>query len=84
MARRLAASLLAQVERWHRGLRRIGGFVEWPRSGIEAFELETGQESKNLRVWRIRELPSSADLLACLPAGPGRAGGGGSAGDRGI
>lgn len=66
MKGRLPNSLLGQVQRWHRRLGRHQGAKKllWERSGIEEFELETGRRGKTLRVWRIRELLSSAELIA--------------------
>jgi len=66
MKGRSVRTLLRLVERWHRELARTGagGPLQWQRSPIGEFELETGIRSKNLRVWRIRELLSRAELIA--------------------
>lgn len=61
---RTVASLLRQVERWHRELGRAGGSGRrWERSGIGELTLETGVPGRSLRIWRIRELLSAAELL---------------------
>jgi hypothetical protein len=64
MKGRSVAALLRQVERWHRSLRRNGpgASTRWRRCGIGEFELEIGRPGRNLRVWRIRELLSAAEL----------------------
>jgi hypothetical protein len=64
MRGRTAQTLLAQVERWHRELGRIGGGenVYFRRSGVKELALETGKDGSN--VWRIRELLSAAELVA--------------------
>lgn len=57
-------ALLRQVDRWHRALARggPGANLRWDRCAIGEFELETGVRERNLRVWRIRELLSAAEL----------------------
>lgn len=64
MKGRSTDSLLRQVDRWHRALARTGPGASrrWERSGIGEFELETGVRGRDLRVWRIRELLSAAEL----------------------
>lgn len=62
MKGRSAPALLRQVERWHRSLARGSSGTGWERSGIGELDFETGVRGKNLRVWRIRELLSSAEL----------------------
>ena len=67
MRGRTAASLLKAVEAWHRRLGREvpGGRLQWQRSAFHDFEVIEGTEqSKNMRVWRIRELLSSQELIA--------------------
>jgi hypothetical protein len=66
MKGRSLRALLREVERWHRELARTGasGAARWQRSAIGEFELETGVRRRNLRVWRIRELLSAAELRA--------------------
>jgi hypothetical protein len=66
MKRRSPQALLRQVESWHRELARTGagGAAQWERSPIGEFELETGVQDRNLRVWRIRELLSGTELIA--------------------
>jgi hypothetical protein len=65
MRGRTAESLLAQVERWHRGLSRARGaeHVFFKSSGIPEFRHRIGEEEEG-RVWRIRELHSGAELIA--------------------
>jgi hypothetical protein len=64
MRGRTAASLLAQVERWHRELGRdsTAENVYFRRSGVKELELKTGKNGAD--VWRIRELLSGAELAA--------------------
>jgi hypothetical protein len=64
MRGRTAATLLAQVERWHRELGRASGAEQlyFRRSGVKELSLKTGMEGE--RLWRIRELLSGADLIA--------------------
>jgi hypothetical protein len=64
MRGRSVAALLRQVERWHRALARTGpgASMRWGRCGVGEFEFETGVRGRNLRVWRIRELLSAAEL----------------------
>jgi hypothetical protein len=66
MKGRAPGSLLRQVERWHRQLGRHirAGNLRWDRSSIGEFEFETGIRGKNLKVWRLRELLSSGELIA--------------------
>lgn len=58
-------TLLAQVERWHTGLnkRKAGWNLQWPKSAVRDFEFVEGSaENRNMRIWKIRELLSSAEL----------------------
>jgi hypothetical protein len=66
MKGRSPESLLGQVQRWHRQLGRNMGDrkLQWKSCGIGEFELETGSRGKNLKLWRIRELLSSVELIA--------------------
>ena len=66
MRGRESAALLREVERWHRQLGRAGRMDErpWPPSGISGFELEARARDGSARVWRIRELRSTAELRA--------------------
>ncbi len=66
MQGRTVTSLLREVEEWHRELGRAlpGGGGSWERSGIGELDLETGARSRDLRVWRIRELLSARELAA--------------------
>ena len=66
MQGRTVASLLRQVEAWHRELGRAapGSAGSWERSGIGELDLETGVRQRDLRVWRIRELLSAGELAA--------------------
>jgi hypothetical protein len=60
------ASLLRQVEAWHRTLAKVRRpTAEWPSSGIAAFEFVEGTEAGGrLRTWRITELLSTKALVA--------------------
>ncbi len=66
MKGRTPASLLRQVQAWHRTLARTEQpRAEWPGSGIEGFEFSEGTErGDNLRVWTVRELLSTRALVA--------------------
>jgi hypothetical protein len=67
MRGRTVATLLRAVTEWHRRLGRetSGGRLQWQRSEIREFEFVEGTEqSQNMRVWRIRELLSSQELIA--------------------
>lgn len=66
MKGRTPASLLRQVEAWHRTLAKVDQpKAEWPRSGIESFEFVEGAErGGNLRIWTITELLSTKALVA--------------------
>ncbi|NLW49035.1 MAG: hypothetical protein GXY86_17105 [Firmicutes bacterium] len=64
---RTVESLLRAVEEWHRQLGRESksGDLQWRKSGFEEFKLiEGSKESQNMKVWRIRELLSSKELVA--------------------
>jgi hypothetical protein len=64
MRGRTAATLLAQVERWHRDLGRTSGAerLYFRRSGIKELALKTGKDGES--EWRIRELLSGNELIA--------------------
>ena len=64
MKGRSLEALLRQVERWHRDLARSGPGAgrSWGPSGIGELDFETGVRGENLRVWRVRELLSAAEL----------------------
>ncbi len=66
MQGRSAESLLRQVERWHRELARTGagGSAQWEASPVGELAFEAGKPGENLRIWRIRELRSAAELRA--------------------
>lgn len=66
MKGRTPASLLRQVEAWHRTLAKIEQpKAEWPRSGIDAFAFAEGAErGGNLKIWTITELLSTKALVA--------------------
>ena len=66
MKGRTPASLLRQVEAWHRTLAKTEQpKAQWPLSGIEAFEFVEGAErGGNLKVWTITELLSTKALVA--------------------
>jgi hypothetical protein len=66
MKGRTPASLLRQVESWHRTLAKVQQpKAEWPPSGIPSFKfIEGGEKSCNLKVWTITELLSTKALVA--------------------
>ncbi len=67
MKGRTPESLLRQVNEWHRrlGKEAKSGDFQWIHSKIKDFEfIEGRKESKNMKIWRIRELVSSQELLA--------------------
>jgi hypothetical protein len=66
MKGRTPASLLWQVESWHRTLAKMQQpKAEWPPSGIPSFEfIEGGEKSGNLKVWTITELLSTKALVS--------------------
>src|SRR4029077_5853421 len=66
MRGRTPASLLRQVEAWHRTLAKTEQpKAEWPRSGIDAFEFVEGAgRGGNLKIWTITELLSAKALVA--------------------
>jgi hypothetical protein len=67
MKGRSPLALLQQVEAWHRQLTRQSNqrSVNWHRSGFGDGMFEEGSlEGQNYKVWTIRELLSSKELLA--------------------
>lgn len=64
MRGRTAATLLAQVERWHRELGRTRGMenLYFRRSGVKELSIKSGRHGEN--EWRIRELLSGSELVA--------------------
>jgi hypothetical protein len=66
MKGRTPVSLLRQVASWHRMLAKTEQpKVDWPRSGIDAFEFVEGAErGGNLKIWTITELLSTMALVA--------------------
>lgn len=66
MKGRTPATLLRQVEAWHRTLSKVQQpKVEWPASGIAPFEFVEGTErGGTLKVWTITELLSTKALVA--------------------
>jgi hypothetical protein len=66
MKGRTPASLLRQVESWHRTLARVEQpKAEWPQSGVRGFEFTEGADRcGNLKVWTITELLSTKALVA--------------------
>lgn len=67
MKGRSPASLLRQVNAWHRKLANDNTqqLRQWHPSGIQEFEfLEGSQKNNTLKCWTIRELLSSKSLLA--------------------
>ncbi len=63
---RTVASLLRQVEAWHRALSKIEQpQAEWSRSGIEPFQFFEGAEHDgNRKIWTMTELLSTKALVA--------------------
>jgi hypothetical protein len=66
MKGRTPASLLRQVEAWHRTLAKTEQpKAEWARSGIAGFEFVEGAErGGNLKIWTLTELLSTKALVA--------------------
>jgi hypothetical protein len=66
MKGRTPASLLRQVEAWHRTLARVQQpQAEWPASGIKGFTFVEGSErGGSLKVWTITELRDTRALVA--------------------
>ena len=67
MKGRTVESLLKEVEAWHRRLGKEvkGGRLQWEKSPISDFEfIEGNRDSKNMRIWSIKELVSSNELVA--------------------
>lgn len=66
MKGRTPASLLRQVECWHRTLAKVQQpKAEWPPSGVPAFEfIEGTAKSGNRKIWTITELLSTKALIA--------------------
>lgn len=66
MKGRTAETLLHQVNEWHRQLGREtrGGHFQWTRSNIGEVQIMQGSKGKgNERIWEIRELLSSNELI---------------------
>lgn len=66
MRGRTANSLVKQVEAWHAQMGRGTKHhrLAWKKSKIKDFQFVEGRkESKNMQIWRIRELLSSRELL---------------------
>ena len=67
MRGRTVMSLLRAVEAWHRqlGKETKSGQFQWDKSAVSDFiSVEGTQETKNMRIWRIRELLNSQELIA--------------------
>jgi hypothetical protein len=66
MKGRTPASLLRQVESWHRALAKTEQpKADWAPSGIEGFEFMEGTErAGSLKIWTITELLSTRALVA--------------------
>jgi hypothetical protein len=67
MRGRTAESLLRAVDEWHGRLGReeSGGDFQWRKSSVPDYVQKEGSaEGKEMRVWRIRELVSSKELIA--------------------
>ena len=66
MKGRTVDSILRQVENWHRELGREikSGNLQWKKSDFNDFQfIEGSKKAKNMKVWRIRELLSSKELV---------------------
>lgn len=66
MKGRTVTSLLKDVENWHRllGKETKSGKLQWEKSKIKDFEFIEGTEhSKNMKIWRIKELVASEELI---------------------
>jgi len=60
-------TLLRQVEQWHRNLGREsrGGNLNWVKFKFSDFHYREGRaNSRNMKIWTIRELLSSSELAA--------------------
>lgn len=67
MKGRTAIALLKAVDQWHRRLGREqkSGNLQWHSSGIKpATYIEGAKKDRDMRVWNIRELLSSNELIA--------------------
>lgn len=67
MRGRTAEALVRAVDAWHGRLGReqSGGDLQWRKSAVPDFVLQEGSAAgKEMRVWRIRELVSSKELVA--------------------
>ena len=67
MRGRTVATVLREVEQWHRQLGRegSGGRLQWRKSAFGDYRFVEGtEESRNMRIWRIQELLSSQELIA--------------------
>jgi hypothetical protein len=66
MKGRTAISLLKAVDAWHKhlGRDRKGGNLQWSSSGILPLNFVEGtKRENNMKLWRIRELLSSGELI---------------------
>lgn len=64
---RTPATLLRQVDNWHRrlGKESRGGDLQWVKSAFNDFRYVEGRaNSRNMKIWTIRELLSSKELIA--------------------
>lgn len=64
---RTVASLLRQVEAWHRQLGRESKAkdIAWKHSAIDDWQfIEGTREAQNMKIWQIRELLSGRELTA--------------------
>lgn len=67
MRGRSVDALLTAVEEWHKKLGREAksGNLQWKKSPYEPFSfVEGSKQGKNMKVWRIRELLNSAELVS--------------------
>jgi len=67
MRGRTVDALLRQVEAWHRRLGRQlkGGDLQWKHSAVGDYQFVEGtKDARDMKIWRIRELLSSQELIA--------------------
>jgi hypothetical protein len=67
MQGRTADTLLRQVDNWHRqlGKESRGGNLQWVKSKLPDFRYVEGRpNNRNMRIWTIRELLGSRELIA--------------------
>ncbi|MBF0266556.1 MAG: PcfJ domain-containing protein [Gammaproteobacteria bacterium] len=66
MNKRTPETLLDQVEQWHikLGKETRHGLLQWTKSNINEFQyIEGSSANRNMKIWKIRELLSSQELI---------------------